>query len=157
MVPVPSTAFSIKIRLGNLSPGLNIFYVKHIYDPILKNCHPSRVYFDNHYLIRTPVPHGGHGHANNEAGPRQVRVHWVSEYVKGIISRDAAGRVGHTDWRDGVSIALHQTIPASNLSKASTWEQSDNLNHKMLVMVTWCAESDLTYWSPWGWERLPAW
>ena len=43
------------------------------------------------YLVRTPVPHGGDGHADDDPGPRQVRVHRVSEYVEGVISRDATG------------------------------------------------------------------
>lgn len=43
------------------------------------------------YLVRTPVPHGGDRHADDGPRPRQVRVHRVSEYVEGIISRDATG------------------------------------------------------------------
>lgn len=88
------------------------------------------------YLIRTPVPHGGQGHADDEARPRQIRAHRVSKYVEGVISRDAAGRVGHSDGRDGVGISLHQSVPASNLHKASQTGTIGKLmpEHKMLLV-----------------------
>lgn len=75
------------------------------------------------YLIRTPIPHGGDGHADDDTRPGQVRVHRVSEYVKSVISRDAAGRVGDTDRGNGGEISLHQRIPTSDLNKTSEWRQ----------------------------------
>ncbi len=80
------------------------------------------------YLVRTPVPQGGDGHADDGARPRQVRVHWVSEQVEGVISRDAAGRVWHADRRDGAAVSLHQSIPATDLGKASTSGQKGQAN-----------------------------
>lgn len=75
------------------------------------------------YLVRTPVPHGRDGHADDHSGPRQVRGHRVSEYVEGVISRNATGRVWHTNRRDGSWVPVHQSIPASDLREASTGEE----------------------------------
>ncbi|KAG7222840.1 hypothetical protein INR49_016050, partial [Caranx melampygus] len=49
------------------------------------------------YLIRAPVPHGGDGHADDDPRPRKVRGHRISEYVEGIVPRDATGCVEHPD------------------------------------------------------------
>lgn len=84
------------------------------------------------YLIRTPVPQRGDGHADDNARPRQVRVHRVSEYMEGIFSRDTTGGVRHTDGGDGISVSFHQSIPSSNLGKALKMEEttvSDKLEH----------------------------
>lgn len=70
------------------------------------------------YLVGAPVPHGRDGHAEDDAGPRQVRVDRVPEQVEGVVSGDAAGGVWHGDGRDGVGVAFHQSVPAADLHKA---------------------------------------
>lgn len=85
-------------------------------------------YFSWPYLIRTPVPHGGDGHADDDTRPRQVRVHRIPEDVEGICSRNTAGCVWNTDRRYGLKISLHQRVPASNFSEASTSNTSIRLS-----------------------------
>lgn len=69
------------------------------------------------HLVRTPVPHGGHGHAQDYSRPGQVRGHRVTEYVKGIITRDSTGGVGHSDGGNSLRILVQDSLKSPNLCK----------------------------------------
>ena len=71
------------------------------------------------YLIRAPVPHGGDGHADEDAWPGQVRGQRVPEKVEGIVAGETTGRVGDPDGGDGVAVALQKRVPSPHLGK--TW------------------------------------
>lgn len=96
----------------------------------------SVFYFISFYLVRTPVPHRRNGHANDDAGPGQVRVHWVSEQAERIGSWYSTGGVWHTDGWYGLVVFLHQGIPASDLNEASTQTRTFGQNTALLMIVS---------------------
>lgn len=75
-------------------------------------------FFPGEYLVRAPVPQGRDGHAEDDAGPGQVRGHRVSEPVESVIAGDATGGVWHADRWYRFAVSLHQSLQASDFGKA---------------------------------------
>lgn len=80
---------------------------------------------DFHHLVRTPVPHGGHRHAQNDPRPGEVRGHGVTENMKGVFSRNPTGSVGDSDGGYGLRILVQNCLNSSDLRK--TFKVTENM------------------------------